>query len=444
MSADPQHSLSQAISREELKDRACNGDLDAQIALAEALDTEGASTEAAIWLAQAANARHPYANALYGAWQILGHNVAADDRNGVERLRFAAELGESAACALLANLHACGLAVEQSWERSLDWLTKAARLGNARALTQLGLMQPGAPLDGMRVALLWAAASRDFDVAQYLLGKALLHAPDPQHRTTGIAWLQLARRAGNPCTFPAFADDEVAANLRGPVAIDGLPWHQVRERLDVHRFLAAPLSLSPHHARPAIESAGALIPREFCEYIMGLAAPALRRAEVNDAARGRHAHEMRTNSAMTFGVTNTDVILQIVNQRLARATDEPAQNQEDTAVLRYCPGETYENHFDFIDPTMPGFQRELEQRGQRVATALVYLNDSYEGGETFFPELKWRFRGTPGDALLWRNVQAGGAPEPLALHAGLPPTRGEKWLLSKWIRSTPQLGGRWS
>jgi hypothetical protein len=31
-------------------------------------------------------------------------------------------------------------------------------------------------------------------------------------------------------------------------------------------------------------------------------------------------------------------------------------------------------------------------------------------------------------------VSAGGEPDTRTLHAGLTPTRGEKWLYSKWIR----------
>jgi hypothetical protein len=37
--------------------------------------------------------------------------------------------------------------------------------------------------------------------------------------------------------------------------------------------------------------------------------------------------------------------------------------------------------------------------------------------------------------LLFANVDAATrAPDPLTLHAGLPPTRGEKWIFSQWIR----------
>ena len=89
---------------------------------------------------------------------------------------------------------------------------------------------------------------------------------------------------------------------------------------------------------------------------------------------------------------------------------------------------------DFIDPAEPHFTELVRQQGQRLVTALIYLNDGFEGGETDFPRLNWRFKGAAGDALIFWNVTASGALEKASLHAGLPPTRGEKWIYSKWVR----------
>jgi hypothetical protein len=72
--------------------------------------------------------------------------------------------------------------------------------------------------------------------------------------------------------------------------------------------------------------------------------------------------------------------------------------------------------------------------GQRATTVLIYLNEGYEGGETEFPELDWRFKGKPGDALVFWNLTPAGEPDQRTQHAGLPPTSGEKWLYSKWVR----------
>jgi hypothetical protein len=65
---------------------------------------------------------------------------------------------------------------------------------------------------------------------------------------------------------------------------------------------------------------------------------------------------------------------------------------------------------------------------------LVYLNDDYEGGETEFPRLGLRYKGKTGDALVFWNVSQTGELERDSVHAGLPVTSGQKWLLSKWVR----------
>jgi prolyl 4-hydroxylase len=91
-----------------------------------------------------------------------------------------------------------------------------------------------------------------------------------------------------------------------------------------------------------------------------------------------------------------------------------------------------------MDPSVAAFQNQLAIMGQRVATCLTYLNDDYDGGETDFPRIGWRFRGKTGDALLFANVTSGKQPDPLTLHAGLPVTRGRKYLLSQWIRDRVQ------
>lgn len=413
------------------------GDLDAEVALAERLALEGEPAAAVETLTRAADRGHPYASALLGAWQTLGHLVDADPAAGIARLEAAARSGESTACAFLANLHAGGLQLGQDWQRSMDWLVAAARLGNARALTALSLMAPGPAPDPLRIHLLMAAATRDFAPAQYLLGRELIASSDPQHRQVGAAWIGTAAAGGNPSAQAEAVPGQPLARSRGATPVDGFDWPLVRRRCDPQALLALPLSRT---AGPVAQATTfeQLIPESWCHYVMGLAAPRLQRATVNDTAQGAIVHRMRTNASMHFPAANSDPLLQLVNHRVAQACGLPIDHQEVIAVLHYQPGQTYEDHFDFIDPDVPRFHEELSTRGQRVATVLIYLSAGYEEGETDFPLLGWRHKGRPGDALVFRNVDDSGRPDRLTLHAGRAPTRGEKWLLSKWVRSRPQ------
>jgi hypothetical protein len=111
---------------------------------------------------------------------------------------------------------------------------------------------------------------------------------------------------------------------------------------------------------------------------------------------------------------------------------------EAPAVLHYSPGEEIANHFDFVDPqTTPDYAGEIARNGQRIITFLVYLNDDYEGGETDFPTLGITVKGGAGNGLYFVNALADLAPDLRMLHAGRPTTRGEKWLITQFVRSRP-------
>ncbi len=107
-------------------------------------------------------------------------------------------------------------------------------------------------------------------------------------------------------------------------------------------------------------------------------------------------------------------------------------------ILHYSRGETFAAHFDYLNPEEPAFATQLTQRGQRTDTFLIYLNDNFSGGETHFPRIKVSNKGARGDALLFSNVDAKGMPDEDTMHIGLPPTSGEKWLFSQWIREFPR------
>lgn len=427
----------------ELLAAAERGDSESQVLLAESLAAENDVEGAIAWVQRAVEGGNRYADALLGAWQILGYNVRMDTAAGLRRVEEAANAGEGAACALLAYLHAVGLAVDQSWDRALDWLVSAASLGNARALTQVGMLVSGDAPPGLKITVWWAASTRHFSPAQLLLGQALATSDDPRSRDVGAAWIGSAALAGNPRAAVLAGPDPAAVKAGPPLSVEGIDFAEVRACLRVTPWLEEPV-IEVLRTSPRIVSAARLIPGDVCDYLTALAAPYMQPAKVNTAEEGVPVqHSMRTNSYMQFELTNSDPILALVNHRLARLTGQPSNLQENTAVLRYRPGQTYADHYDFVDPEIPRFARELADRGQRVATALVYLNEEYKEGETAFPKLGLSYRGRRGDAIAFRNVDDKGLPDRRMLHTGRPPEHGDKWLLSKWVRDRNQLGRLW-
>ena len=134
---------------------------------------------------------------------------------------------------------------------------------------------------------------------------------------------------------------------------------------------------------------------------------------------------------------HSDLVLALIRARIANAIGVPGSFFEITTFLHYLPGQTFAPHHDFLDDNLPGYAKEVADHCQRVVTYLLYLNDDFAGGETDFPLIDFRHKGRKGDALFFWNVDPAGALDRRTLHAGLPPIRGEKYMLSQWVRNKP-------
>jgi prolyl 4-hydroxylase len=186
---------------------------------------------------------------------------------------------------------------------------------------------------------------------------------------------------------------------------------------------------------PRISAARGFLTPGVCDWLIGRAAGRIAPAMVFDPdAGGARRETARSNSAYEFPFFELDLVIVAVRAKIAATVGVPAGALEPPQVLHYAPGETFERHYDFLDPQVPGYAADVARRGQRIATFLVYLNAGYAGGETDFPLVGLSFKGEPGDALMFANVDVEGRPDRQTLHAGLPPTAGEKWLFSQWIR----------
>ena len=185
---------------------------------------------------------------------------------------------------------------------------------------------------------------------------------------------------------------------------------------------------------PRIVCANAFVPPEICDWLIGVGRSRLRPAEVYDPVTGEKYHDaaIRNHGVVSFDITQYDVVLLLMRARVAALANVAFDDLEPAMLLNYQPGQRFLPHFDYLDPVK---QRDnIALHGQRVGTFLLYLNDGFAGGETDFPELGWRYKGRKGDALLFWSADANGALEHSALHAGLPLSNGEKWVLSQWIR----------
>jgi prolyl 4-hydroxylase len=197
-------------------------------------------------------------------------------------------------------------------------------------------------------------------------------------------------------------------------------------KLDPNGFPERPPPVRPLSTAPRAAACEGFMTAAECAYLRKALEPALQPSMVVDPATGAMVpHPVRSSDAATFGVFAEDLVVNALNRRIAAVTGTRIEQGEPLQLLRYRPGGEYKPHMDAL-PADPN---------QRVLTALVYLSDDYEGGETSFPRTGLAYRGGTGDALIFLNATPDGRPDPLTLHAGLPVRSGTKYLASRWIRA---------
>jgi prolyl 4-hydroxylase len=104
---------------------------------------------------------------------------------------------------------------------------------------------------------------------------------------------------------------------------------------------------------------------------------------------------------------------------------------EHVQVVRYGKGGKYDAHYDGDE-----CEKASCPRDQRLATLLVYLNDDFDGGNTHFPLLNASVVPEKGKALFfWVADEETRDLFEKTLHAGVPVTRGRKWIANQWVRA---------
>lgn len=219
------------------------------------------------------------------------------------------------------------------------------------------------------------------------------------------------------------------ARLRAEARSD--PRRQAASRLLAKMKLTPegdPARLAPSRrlsAAPEVQLFQRLFTPAECDHLAGTAGPNLGPSTIVNPDTGRPEPDpIRTSESCELPWFVEDPAVHALNRRLAAATGTSVEQGEPLQVLRYSAGQQYRPHADSV----PGLAN------QRVLTALVYLNDGYEGGGTTFPRVGLTVEGRRGDVLVFRNASADGRVDPMSVHAGLPVSSGTKLLASRWIR----------
>jgi prolyl 4-hydroxylase len=314
---------------------------------------------------------------------------------------------------------------------SLEWLKTASKLGNLPAMSELAhrlLTGDRAPKSPKHALYLLAEAAKRGEgralarLAALTAGGAYL----PQDWPRALQLLREAAQAGN-------TDAEGQLRCLRPHSGYGDAW-QADELQQTLAFWSGAATTEALH--PSVSRVIALAPPAVCNWLIQRGRGRLGPALVYDAvSRENQRHEMRTNSMALFDYATLDVVQFLVQERMSRTCRYPLQHFEAPTVLHYATGQQITPHFDFIDARAADYENQIREYGQRMITFLLYLSEDYEGGETTFPELGLVHRGSTGCGLFFINAHADLQPDRRMLHAGSPPRRGEKWIVTQFVVS---------
>ena len=215
-------------------------------------------------------------------------------------------------------------------------------------------------------------------------------------------------------------------------------WHKLASKVDLELWHKPPVTASTFSADPLVRGFQDFANHQVCRWLIKRASGKLHRAEVYDSISEEiTTHYTRTNRSALFNMMESDMATVLVQTRMSACTGVPFRHFEPMSVLHYAVGEKIDPHFDFIDPQSPDYDKQIAERGQRIITFLVYLNEDYEGGTTDFPELGLSHKGSTGEGLFFVNALPDGSSDVRTLHAGRAPETGEKWVIAQFVRSQP-------
>jgi len=176
-----------------------------------------------------------------------------------------------------------------------------------------------------------------------------------------------------------------------------------------------------------------------CEHLIALA---LKRGLQKSLITPYGSHNLvesstRTNMQAWLEYAEDAVVIGI-EERIAKITKTYPEQGENMQILHYDEGQQFTEHHDYFDPATDP-PENYEKGGNRLLTMIMYLAAAEEGGETEFQELNRTVAIKKGDAVMFYNLKHGcdgvnpSCVDVKTRHAGLMPTKGEKWVATKWV-----------
>ena len=190
------------------------------------------------------------------------------------------------------------------------------------------------------------------------------------------------------------------------------------------------LALASHPERHIVQFMDQMLSDSECDHIIKISNDRYIRSQAGEIGEELNAR----TSYSAYLTINDDPILNAIREKIAQRLEIPVTHFEYFQCVSYANGQEYQNHYDTFDATKKGAEAIMNNGGQRKFTLLVYLNDDFEGGQTYFPKLDLLATPKKGNAVFFHNINQEGVLYNASFHAGLPVSKGKKYAFNLWIR----------
>lgn len=134
-------------------------------------------------------------------------------------------------------------------------------------------------------------------------------------------------------------------------------------------------------------------------------------------------------------IKSIDPIVERFKSLTAAITGLPVCNQELPNFVKYDKNGFYKPHFDGFDQETENGQKGMRGWGQRMFSSILYLNEDFTGGDTFFPDINKTIKPATGKVYIWRNASDDLKLDRNSLHGGNSIQSGVKYIIVIWTRS---------
>ena len=196
------------------------------------------------------------------------------------------------------------------------------------------------------------------------------------------------------------------------------------------------------HHDPIIFTVEGVMSELECQHFKRVASRDLKRSLVSGFDKDKNKRglldQRRTSRHYWLSHSNDKITKQVAN-RISELVQVPLTHAEAFQVLHYTDTQEYQAHYDTFDPSVKEYAHYLKNGGQRIITAIGYLNDVEKGGETSFPNIDEIVTPKRGKIVVFHDCYKGTEkPHPDSFHGALPVIKGEKWAFNLWFRKNPR------